>query len=222
MQKFFQDIIKKCTSEQFLGDVMQRYHYTPGDREMLLEVSLKMQACMERDAVWEHRMFRNGEKQPMTEVAMTLGQGIDELQENYCSRGLLGEDYMVEALGSELLLRGYTAYNQWIAGHTAYHVVRYHFLGSEENYPLPKLPGLLGRLGLPIRCNEAFCMLPKKSVAFYAALTEEGEVQCQGICVGCRSRSCPNRMEETALRQWSFADMTDRPLPYGYARIFGK
>ena len=50
-------------------------------------------------------------------------------------------------------------------------VARYHFPGSEEDFPLEMVPKLL--VGFPgqITCNTAFCMIPKKSVAFVAIIT---------------------------------------------------
>lgn len=65
-------------------------------------------------------------------------------------------------------------------------------------------------------------MIPKKSVVFYAELTKDPFTKCAGICLGCGRRDCPNRMEEKENFPLRFADMTDRPLSYGYARIFPK
>lgn len=39
---------------------------------------------------------------------------------------------------------------------------------------------------------------------------------------GVRQERLPNRMEEKENFPLRFADMTDRPLSYGYARIFSK
>lgn len=81
---------------------------------------------------------------------------------------------------------------------------------------------LLQKLALPVTCNTAYCMIPKKSVVFYAELTKDPFTKCAGICLGCGRRDCPNRMEEKENFPLRFADMTDRPLSYGYARIFPK
>ena len=56
----------------------------------------------------------------------------------------------------------------------------------------------------------------------YAELTKDPFTKCAGICLGCGRRDCPNRMEEKENFPLRFADMTDRPLSYGYARIFSK
>lgn len=220
MHEFFSDIIEQCAEKNFLKGVCRKYHYGGEDMELLAKVAGEMRPLMLQQAVWEHRMFKRTLHEEFAETVMTLGSDIDVLQEEYLKKGLLSEAYMIEALGSELLLEGYGAYNRWIAENTPLHVARYHFIGSEEAYPPEYIPGLLERLKVPVVCNAAFCMLPKKSVAFIAQLTEDKEVRCEGICMGCNSKDCPNRMASTGGRR--MLDMTDRPMPYGYARIFGK
>ena len=94
----------------------------------------------------------------------------------------------------ELLMQGYAAYNRYIAEHADWHVAGYHFPGGEEGFPLEMLPRLLEGYGPRVTCNEAFCILPKKSVAFVAELTQDEKVRCAGICAGCSQIRCPNRM----------------------------
>ncbi len=155
------------------------------------------------------------------QVVMSLGNGVDCLQERYSERELLSQSYMIEILASELLLQGYAAYNHYIRDNTDWHVARYHFLGSEDDFPLEMLPDLLKEFTPLITCNSTFCMLPKKSVAFIAELTQDEKVKCRGICVGCDNLNCSNRMEDGGLIQKRLSVMTDIPLTYGYRRIFG-
>lgn len=152
------------------------------------------------------------------EVVMTLGAGVDALQECYLAESKLTEAYMVEVLASEILLVAYTAYNQYVRENTDRAVSRYHFLGADAAHPLEGLPELLTRSGLAVTCTEGYCMLPKKTVAFYAELTADKTVSCEGICMGCGRSDCPNRMDAAK----SQGNRTlDRPLTYGYARILG-
>ena len=217
MEKFFEDLLDEFLSPEFLDVVRKKYHYSEDQLSELENVASKLMPHVRRDACWNHRFFYN-----YAEVVMTLGEGPDILQEEFAGQGLLSECYMVESLASELLLRGYAAYNRYVAEHTNYHVARYHFLGSGQKFPLDRLGGMLKRLQLPVRCNAAFCMMPKKSVAFVAELTKDETSRCQGICVGCNSGNCPNRMEDGLHLGRMIADMTDVPLSYGYSRIFGR
>lgn len=230
MEVFFEELLENFTGEDFLRKVCGKYHYQNTDNQSLFETAERMLPLIREQACWNYRLFvlPEGRELPAgkyAEAAITLGEGLDRLQEEYAGKGLLSECYMVEALASELLLQAYASYNKRMASETPFHVARYHFLGSEEAYPANLLPELLRRLEMPVSCNEAFCMIPKKSVAFVAELTEDETVKCPGICVGCKGpagRSCPNRVEEGLQLSRLIADMTDVPLSYGYSRIFGR
>lgn len=231
---FFGEVMENCITAGFLERVAKKYHYPAWERDTLKNLAGRIRKCVAAEAQWNHRLFREKPAEhealvsefvrqeggmPLAEVAMTLGKGVDDLQDEYLEKGALTEGYMIEVLASEILLESYAAYNQWVAAHTIYHVERYVFLQDDM---VRELPGMLKRLGLPIVCNEAFCMLPKKSVAFYALLTEDATVICRGICTDCGRENCPNHMgQEPVKTGWNFADMTDRPLPYGYGKIFG-
>ena len=141
--------------------------------------------------------------------------------------GFLTASYMIEVLSSELLLESYRAYTEWVVVHRNLHVARLHFLGSvagesgssekklNDRLQLENLPVLLWELQMPVTCNEAYCMIPKKSVVFYAELTKDAFTKCSGICLGCGRRDCPNRMEDKEMVPLRFADLSARPLCYG-------
>ncbi len=274
MHPFFENLLECMTEDLFLQEFSRKYHYDEGQMALLKEVSFAMQQRIRDDnrtgkAGWEDKVTRETFREklretidgPQTELlcpaCITLGPGVDELQETYLATERLTEGYMVETLGSELLLKSYPQWNEQIAAQGSYRVKRYYFLGSEEQYPIRELPTLLEGLRVPVSCTSAYCMLPKKSVAFYARLirrkeipaqadevqgneaqTNEAQVNegyadklqataaerdehfCEGICAGCNSTNCPNRMEKRHGSAWE-ADMTDRPFTYGYQRIFG-
>lgn len=237
MQPLFTEITALCRDEQFLHSVMKKYHYDPEEYSNLKQLAEQMMPCLETEAGWQDRDFEEtfpeGERSFLA-VGVTLGKGIDDLQEKYLRKELLTESYMIEVLSSELLLKSYQVYTEWVASHSNLHVARLYFLGSDisgaeasntelvNRLRLENLPALLQELELPVTCNEAYCMLPKKSVVFYAKLTTDPFTKCAGICLDCGRRDCPNRMEEKENFPLHFADMTDRPLSYGYARIFSK
>lgn len=229
MNKLFEKVTRLCGDPGFLHSVLKKYHYAGEAYPVMQQIAEEMFSCMKTEAGWQdghlEETFPEGE-QSFLAVGITLGKGIDELQENYLQNGLLTESYMIEVLSSELLLKSYQAYTEWVAAHRKLHVARLHFLGSDEKAGSPlrleNLPTLLQQLQLPVTCNEAYCMIPKKSVVFYAELTEDAFTKCAGICLGCGRSDCPNRMEEKEHFPLRFADMTDRPLSYGYARIFSR
>lgn len=146
------------------------------------------------------------------DVVISLGAGLDELQEDYNRKELLLESYMLETLAGELLLQGYGSYNRYVEGNGTWHVARYHFPGSEEEFPLEMLPKMLQGLTGRIACNTALCMQPKKSVAFVAELTQDAKKYCQGICIGCGSAHCPNRIEDDTCIGRLMRSKADMPL----------
>lgn len=239
MAQFFGELLDAFSDKTFLEKVCKKYHYGGEQLQELAAVAAEMLPLMRTEACWERiacgaaerRVQTGGEISlicpPVIEpVIMTLGAGVDTLQESYLKRGLLSEGYMIESLASELLLKGYGAYNRHVAAHTVFHVARYHFPGGEESYPLEQLPRLLEQTSLSVTCNGAYCMQPKKSVVFWAELTTEDTAYCQGICVGCTAgsggKSCPNRIEDGIHLRQVLSGMTDVPLSYGYSRIFGR
>ncbi len=224
MESFFPELLDEFISTDFLKKVRAKYHFGEEQASLLQSAAEELLPQIRQEAFWIRQASFNNEWQSKDSdtiyenVAMSLGNGVDLLQESYCEKGLLLESYMVEVLASELLMRAYDAYNRYVIEHTPYHVARYHFPGSEKTLPLEMLPQLLNGITQKITCNSAFCMQPKKSVLFISELTQDETISCKGICVGCTNTACPNRVEDDNLIR---KRMTDVPLTYGYSRIFG-
>ena len=224
MELFFPSLLDEFISLDFLAKTQKKFHFVEEQTAQIRTVAEEMLPLIQEEGFWIRKAYSLKNRQFVKEsdgydcVAVSLGHGVDLLQESYCEKGLLSESYIVEVLAGELLMQAYDTYNRYILEHTAQHVARYHFPGSEADFPLEMLPGLLENLTGEIVCNDAFCMQPKKSVVFISELTEDAHVLCKGICIGCGSTSCPNRVEENDLIR---RRMTDMPLTYGYSRIFG-
>ncbi len=224
MEAFFPELLDSFLDREFIKKVCEKFHYEEIRLGELQTVAGEMLPLMRKEAFWEvcaPWVWDCGEKTDAVYecVVMTLGPALDCLQESYHKEGMLTKSYMLETLASELLLQGYRAYNRHVREVCGWHVARYHFPGSEKNLPLEILPHILSRFSVQVSCNEAFCILPKKSVVFLAELTQDEQVKCEGICVGCGNVRCSNRMEEDAQIGHT---ITDIPLTYGYRRIFGK
>ena len=224
MAAFFLDLLDDFLKDTFLHRVFKKFHYGKTQWEELYGVAKEMLPLMRKEAFWERRKSccihkcQEHTHVKYEDVVMSLGNGLDHLQESYNKKGLLSEIYMLQNLASELLMLGYPSYNQYIENNLDWHVANYHFLGSEKEFPLEMLPKLLKGLTPKMTCNEAFCILPKKSVAFVAQLTQDKEIHCEGICAGCQSKNCQNYVTK------DFQHRKDGkiPLHYGYHRIFKK
>ncbi|MBD5506959.1 MAG: hypothetical protein HDR05_02595 [Lachnospiraceae bacterium] len=229
MAAFFPEVLDAFLLPDFLEDVRTKFHYGDTKTAAFQAVAQEMLPLMRGEAFWESRAFSGKKRHPgecadavYESVIMSLGGGLDALQERYSKEGRLSESYMLEVLASELLLKGYGAYNRYVRENRDRHVARYHFLGSDEAFPLELLPELLQESVGQIVCNTAFCLVPKKSVVFVSELTQDSKVQCESICVGCHNLHCPNRAEDDSPRGRMLAKMADIPLSYGYSRIFGR
>jgi cobalamin-dependent methionine synthase I len=140
-------------------------------------------------------------------VIVSLGAGIDALQESYEEKGCLTDAYMIECIAMELLQKTYElaaealheTYGLWMDG--------YDFLG--ERYPIELTEDLFALLAPEgISYNQAYMMTPKKTVVFLTALQKERKNSSCSVCNRCSNVGCPNRQTEH--------------LNYGYQRIFGK
>lgn len=221
MAAFFPELLHEFTTPEFLEKVQNKYHFEDEQMSEIRAVADEMQPVMREEAFWERQDIHiDGENSDAAyeSVAMSLGSGVDVLQDHYSARGLLLRSYIVEVLAGELLMKAYEAYNEAVAEQTVWHVARYHFPGGEEDFPLEMVPRLLENFGSGITCNQAYCMMPRKSVVFIAELMQDDTVHCRGICAGCTNRACINRIEEDRFVR---RQMPDVALTYGYSRIFG-
>lgn len=216
MAAFFPDVLDAFLSSDFLEGVRRKFHYDDTKTAAFQAVAQEMLPLMREEAFWDSEAFSEENRQPgecadavFESVIMSLGGGLDALQERYNENGMLSESYMLEVLASELLLKGYGAYNRYVQENRDRHVARYHFLGSEEAFPLELLPKLIQESAGRIACNAAFCLIPKKSVVFISELTRDTKVQCESICVGCHNLHCPNRTEDDSLRGRMLAKLAD-------------
>lgn len=229
MAAFFPEVLEAFLTPDFLEGVRRKFHYGDTKTAAFQAVAQEMLPLMREQAFWDSSAFSLESCQPeesadavYERVIISLGGGLDALQEHYSEEGKLSESYMLEVLASELLLKGYGAYNRYVRENRDRYVARYHFLGSEEAFPLELLPELLEGMAGRIVCNSAFCLIPKKSVVFVSELTQDIKVQCESICVGCHNLHCPNRTEDDSPRGRMLAKMADIPLSYGYSRILGR
>ena len=89
MQTFFSEITALCRNEQFLHSVMEKYHYDPEEYPNLKRLAGEMIPCLETEAGWQDREIKEtfpGRDQSFLAVGITLGKGIDALQESICRK----------------------------------------------------------------------------------------------------------------------------------------
>ena len=83
---FFPEIWEAFSKEGFLKKVCQKYHYGETDMESLRCTAEAMLPRMGEQACWNHRLFGVSGVPVGSEAVITLGKGLDELQEEYSSK----------------------------------------------------------------------------------------------------------------------------------------
>ncbi len=149
MAAFFSDVLDEFLTPVFLEGVRKKFHYGETQAIEFQVVAEEMLPLIREEAFWERKEFLM-KNQCRTEISdavyenvvMSLGNGVDCLQESYSNKGLLSQSYMLEVLASELLMQGYDAYNRYIKRNTDCHVARYHFIRRKE-FPLEMMPRVL-------------------------------------------------------------------------------
>ena len=183
-------------TDRLAESVLKRYRFSPQDRDLLTGVGKRVQNAVREGARFWVRWDGNG-RRDRADAALTLGGEVDALQEGYAREDRLLECYMAEVFSDELMRLACGQLNEWILENAGLRVARYRFFGADPQLPLEDMPGVLSRVEAEgIRCNPAFCLIPKKSLVFEMLLSPDPETSCAAICSGCGRKNCPNRNEE--------------------------
>lgn len=145
-------------------------------------------------------------------VLMTLGQQTDEMQAGYMKQGKLSEAYAMDCIAAELLYRAYEEADRLIFEKTGMWCGRYRFPGSD--IPMEVNREIVEAMGAAeVVCNDAFVLIPKKSVAYLTYMQKEKPEtgRRNTMCADCGRKDCPNQRTEKSAAE----------LNYGYRRIFG-
>lgn len=132
---------------------------------------------------------------------VTLGDGIDKLQELYSDRELLEEAYMIECIGMELLSKAYKVLIKELESITGKYVSRLEFLG--DTYSLELLPNLFEQINPEnISYNSYLQIIPSKSVSLLLPLSMEGTTnELCSVCLTCKNKTCAMRKAKENSKQ---------------------
>lgn len=193
----FEQLLSSCQQADFLEETARRNGYGRKDMTELSRIAREVVRESGRKGSFVSKLIQEEAegRRPVTVNVLTLGEGVDRLQDRYREKENMTAVYMAEVISNELLMKSYEAYDRMLAETTAYRVKAFHFPGSEKAYPLSDIGKILRMLGAPVQCLKSFCMVPKKSVVFYAELTKEKGDVCQTVCQTCEKRNCLYRGE---------------------------
>lgn len=202
---------------------MERYHFSKSDLPVLCSFFLALKPLINCQAFYE--VIVSGQKRPkqlafseeknFLVAIVTLGTTIDRLQELYLEAQDVLSAYMIECLSLDLLNQAYEKLAKRIEEEEGMYIGRYEFLGGK--YPLEKTKDIFDYFSQSeVSYNEAYMLIPQKSVVFLGVLTKEPNEACRHICESCQNKNCKNRI---IVRK---PEEKQEFLPYGYQRILGK
>ena len=207
----------------------EKYHFSEKDRKELEKWAVYMEKVMEQGAswwIWEEEAGKERipkkwqesseglENRQVLAAVITLGKGVDELQEECHAKEDYSGSYQVECLAGEYLLEAYELFQHICENEYGRQVKQFLFCGT-KNFPLEDMKKALAffeKEKIPVTCNDYSVLSPRKSVVFLAVLGKDKEDKCGHICDSCQLANCPNRVKKEEKK----------PLPYGYERILGK
>ena len=206
--RFVETTAGKCLTDTFVKAIAHRYHYEWKDQKKMRQVAADIRSALEGQEGFycifsetPDYFLEEGSKKAgyYAGVILTLGEKIDCLQDTYSDKGDMEGAYMVEVMSGELLRNAYLQFSDWLYNNSCYEAESFLFFGAGESLPMEKIPELLVYQGeKKVRCNEAYCLEPKKSVVFLAKLKKQEEKKESGreknisavMCAGCGKKDC--------------------------------
>ena len=172
-------------SPHFLDEVSKKYHYKEEDSKLLESVARDIRGCIKDQEGLEFLIFET-----YADAAFTMGANLDILLEKYSAAGQLIKQLMLENICSLLLMEAYSNLTELLEHETGRYVGKFHFWGSEEAYPLEKLPEVVAKFtSLRLFCTPDYCLRPSKSVVCRLELSPKAAHKStnvlKGICGEC-------------------------------------
>lgn len=190
-----------------------------------MEECLKVWDEMYQDAEQENRRVDRVEiqvkiwykKEDSLTVILSLGDFYDDWIDAFEKRGELLKAYAVENYALALMRKAYGVFGKEIYAREGKYPGELQFFDEEQ---MQTVPDLLAELDITeVQCNEAFAMIPQKTVVFTTELSEEEKIDCGNICAQCNRVNCPNRQEAGELGEKKENYQDKSVLNYGYRQI---
>ncbi len=125
------------------------------------------------------------------EAVITLGNGVDNFQDNCQAQGNFSWGYYTECISMELLSKAYEEFDNFLQSESGLWAGDYEYIGSD--YPLEEMIPVFARLRQKqVTYNNAFALEPRASVAFVVPLYAE-KIHKRTMCETCLSKDCKYR-----------------------------
>ena len=176
--KYYRTDMSLLLSREFAGQIAKQHHYHPQDQEVVLSVIRDVRNCIKDQEGMELNITP-----AYADVVITLGSRLDVLLDRYGRQYHVLRQLVTEHVVSAVLMHQYEQVMELLEQETGCRPGKVHFWGSEPEYPLEKIPEILGQLGhTGVRYQEPGILIPTKSVICRVDLDGAG---FQGICATC-------------------------------------
>ena len=184
--------IEVSLDENCISDFIRRYHFNEDDKNEIVRLYRKVFPRVH--AAFYHVIEEDEKGDKSAIVVASLGRAFDEFQSVLVREEDIHGAYIVDCLGLELLSLAYSKIDEKLHEFTGLFPGGYVFAGSDE-LPLERIPEIMKMLGQKkIKYNEAFVLIPKKSVLFVTKLHKEKQEK-HSRCSMCNAVKCTLRME---------------------------
>lgn len=180
-------------TEKERWEVAERYQFQESDHFEIDTLYAALYPLIEAEVYY--RILPEPEKGRREAVCVvTLGSGIDAMQESYMQAEEVLYGYMLDCLGNAMLEKAYRQVEDILLEETGLYAGTYHF--PEDKASLEHARDIVKEMSMQlpnmlVGCNEACMMQPKKSVVYTVSLKKEKEETC--ICDGCMLETCLHR-----------------------------
>lgn len=187
--------IEVSLDEGCIDAFIRRYHFNDNEKAEIIRIYRKIAPRVH--AIFHHIIEEDEEGKKSALVVASLGRAIDEFQNNLLEKGNIQEAYIVDCLGLDLLSLAYEKIDEKLHESTGLYAGGYQFAGS-DGFSLESIPEAMKKLGQKkIRYNDAFVLVPKKSVVFRTQLFEKQQEK-HSKCSSCSAEKCVYRTSEYA------------------------
>jgi len=192
--------------------IRKQYHFDISHQEQLNEVYEDLKKIITpianitiMDGETKERLF-SIKKSDYLIGTITLGKGVDELLNSYHQTNRVFEAYAADCICMELLSKSYEQFEALVYEECGQWPDKYEFIG--DNYPVESISEILKCVPqTTITHNQAYALIPSKSVIFLSALSNERKGCALCICDNCSNKECNNNKQV---------------LSYGEMQIFGR
>lgn len=200
--------------------------------KMLLDAHFRsedMEACLK---AWDEMYQKTGgmsagyaevqvkiwyKKEDSLTAILSLGDFYDDWIDAFEKRGELLKAYAVENYALALMRKAYGVLGKEIYAREGKYPGELRFFDEKQ---MQTVPDLLAELNVKeVQCNEAFAMIPQKTVVFSTELSSEKQADCDDICAKCDRVNCPNRQKAGGLDEKVENYQDKSILNYGYRQI---